>query len=385
MNPYLMHRDHALDLQAPLPANEVDLTQDIELGTLVGTMANGDEFLADVARRMLLAPLHDPQVIVYRQTILEDCLNQPGVVRELYAIAVETIDKERRDYWSLSTRYPTSILRRSVSVLGMFVEQLKALRRLADAHGGEFASEGFRTFFAMLQAELADAYFGEIAGHLRELGLPDGMLMSAGLGAGNKGTDYVLRTLPAERRGWFNKKMLGINRWLGNGAPVRTYQLHPRDEAGATFLSELEGRGINLVANALAQSNDHILSFFTELRAELAFYLGAMNLHARLRQLGEPTCFPVPTPMGERRQSFTGLYDVCLALTAGRAVVGNDGNADGKALIVITGANQGGKSTFLRGLGLAQVMMQAGLFVPAMSFLLAMPSRPAISMAEKAR
>ena len=35
---------------------------------------------------------------------------------------------------------------------------------------------------------------------------------------------------------------------------------------------------------------------------------------------------------------------------------------------MITGANRGGKSTFLRGIGLAQLMMQCGMFVPAESF-----------------
>jgi len=35
---------------------------------------------------------------------------------------------------------------------------------------------------------------------------------------------------------------------------------------------------------------------------------------------------------------------------------------------MITGANQGGKSTLLRSLGIAQLMMQAGMFVPANSF-----------------
>jgi DNA mismatch repair ATPase MutS len=36
--------------------------------------------------------------------------------------------------------------------------------------------------------------------------------------------------------------------------------------------------------------------------------------------------------------------------------------------VIITGANQGGKSTFLRSIGLAQLMMQCGMFVPAQSF-----------------
>lgn len=48
-------------------------------------------------------------------------------------------------------------------------------------------------------------------------------------------------------------------------------------------------------------------------------------------------------------------------------IVGNDGNADHKDLVIITGANQGGKSTFLRSIGLAQLMMQCGMFAPAES------------------
>jgi len=76
----------------------------------------------------------------------------------------------------------------------------------------------------------------------------------------------------------------------------------------------------------------------------------------------------LPVALGERRQAFQGLYDVCLALTMKQKVVGNDLDASGKDLVIITGANQGGKSTFLRGIGLAQVMMQCGMFVAAESF-----------------
>lgn len=42
--------------------------------------------------------------------------------------------------------------------------------------------------------------------------------------------------------------------------------------------------------------------------------------------------------------------------------------AEGGELFFITGANQGGKSTFLRSIGAAQLMMQCGLFVAARSF-----------------
>jgi DNA mismatch repair ATPase MutS len=104
------------------------------------------------------------------------------------------------------------------------------------------------------------------------------------------------------------------------------------------------------------------------LRTELAFYIACLNLHRQLVGLREPTCFPVPAPAGARKLSFSGVYDACLAFSAGRKVVGNDLDADGKDLIVITGANTGGKSTFMRSLGLARLMMQAGMFVPAGTF-----------------
>src|SRR5947199_377208 len=141
-----------------------------------------------------------------------------------------------------------------------------------------------------------------------------------------------------------------------------------RDEGCARALSELNSRGVNLVANALAQSTDHVLSFFKMLRTELAFYVGCLNLHEQLAKKREPMAFPVPVEPEECRESFRGLYDVCLTLTMQERVVGNDVNADNRDFVVITGANQGGKSTFLRSVGLAQLMMQCGMFVAAESF-----------------
>jgi len=207
------------------------------------------------------------------------------------------------------------------------------------------------------------------------------VLLSAGLGKGNKGTNYVLHILrqPHHRR-WqwltwlvtewstqlFRWKWLA--RYSGRRPPVFEFTLHPRDESGAKALAELRDRGISLVATALAQSKDHVRNFFDMLRTELAFYVGCVNLHEQLARKGEPTCFPLPAAAEEHRLSFRGLYDVCLALSLDQRVVGNDANADKQDLVMVTGANQGGKSTFLRSVGLAQLMMQCGMFVPANSF-----------------
>ena len=352
--------DPNLDLRSMLPPNEAALMQDLGLDILWNAMASGDNFLFEVAKVAILSGVNDPEVILYRQRILKDCLGEESIVREMYQIAIEGIAEERKNYWGSFSRYPAGTLHHAVEVLQMFVGKLRRLRRIADEYADHFQSDGFSRLFAMLKDELGDDYFVTIEDHLRRLKFRWGVLISAELGRGNKGSNYVLRRPHHDTRNWFLR--------IFQREPGYTYQLHPRDEAGAHALSALRDQGVNLVANALAQSTDHILSFFQMLRTELAFYVGCLNLQRQLSLLQEPICLPVPAPYGERKLSCSGLYDASLALSMKRKVVGNDLNADGRDLIVITGANTGGKSTFMRGLGLGQLMMQAGMFVAAESF-----------------
>ncbi len=130
----------------------------------------------------------------------------------------------------------------------------------------------------------------------------------------------------------------------------------------------IPSRGTNLVANAAAQSADHIGSYFTMLRAELAFYVSCLNLADRLAAKGVPVAVPDPVPSSSLTFSCTDLRDTCLELASPGRVTGNDVQGDGKSLVIITGANSGGKSTFLRSVGVAQLMMQCGLFVTAQSY-----------------
>ncbi len=358
MKAYLMYPARDFDAEEEFPPGAPALTQDLELDTLLNVMAGGDGFLLDVARRALLCGLVDPETITYRQHVLRDCLAQPAVVREVYGIAVQAILAEKRIWWGIGSKYPEAILHRSVEVMRLFVAALKLLRRVTDSRAGDFRSDGFTRFFTMITKELGDGYFATVDGHLKRLKFSGGVLVSASLGEGNAGTGYVLRTPRDTRRGL--AEMIGIG-----DRSAYTFTVSDRDEAGARALSELSGRGINHVANAMAQSADHILSFFRLLRTELAFYIGALNAHERLAAKGEPACFPEPRPQAEAAFSAAGLYDPCLALSVSAKVVGNDVSADGKPLVMITGANQGGKSTFLRSAGLAQLMMQSGMFVAA--------------------
>jgi len=358
-----MYRDQDFDLQQELPWNELALTEDLELNTLLTAMAGDDKFLFDVARKALLSGLrNDAETVLYRQGILKDCMQNPAEVRDLYRLAVEVLESKRSRWLAIFSRYPGGILMESVRLLEMLVDGLRKLRDLATANAERFKSEGFSRLFTMLERELSDEYLATVRHHLNELKFPKGILLSAEIGDGLEGTGYTLRQPNGKGPNW-------LQRMLGQGQPAYTFSLDPRDESGARILAEMRDSGLNLVANAVAQSAEHVESFFTMLRTELAFYIGCLNLHDRLTSSGVPVCFPDPASAGERRHHFSELYDACLSLVLGeQKVVANTANADGKDLVIITGANQGGKSVFLRSVGLAQIMMQCGMFVTAESF-----------------
>jgi MutS domain V len=351
-----------VDRQQQLPPHERALIQDLDLDTLLHAMAGDDEFLLEVARKALLSGLrNNVDTILYRQEIVKDCLQNPAVIGELYNLTVEAIETTRKHAWGLSSHYPSSMLYSSTDFLEMLVGMLKRIREIAEANAGRFKSDGFTALFAMLQKELSDGYLANIQDHLMVSKFGKGVLLSAGLGEWNESTNLVLRKSLGKTQKW-------LDRLLGKKPPAYTFHLHERDEAGARIVSNMRTRGISRVAVALAQSADHVLNFFKMLGTELAFYIGCINLHGRLTAKEEPVCFPTPTPAGDRTHHFRGLYDVCLSLHMERGVVGNAADADGKNLILITGANQGGKSGFLRSIGLAQVMMQCGMFVGAETF-----------------
>ena len=362
MKALLMHRDRDFDLQQPQPWNAASLTQDLELETVLQAMSAGDEFLLDVARRAILCGMaNDTGTILHRQTVLKDCLENPGVVRAMYDLIVATLEAARRQWWGLASEYPSSVLYSSNDVLTEFVGVLRRLRTIAEEHGRRFQSEGFASLFTMFTAELNEDYLAQVLRDLAALRFRKGILFSAQLGDSHESTNLVLRRPHSNKQTW-------LDRIRGKGPPGYTFHLDPHDETGGRLLSEMRSRGIARVAFALGQSVDHIANFFKMLRTELAFYVGGLNLHDALTAKGLPIAFPWAGSAGERSLNFSSLYDVCLALRMETGIVGNTLNANGKHLLIITGANQGGKSTFLRSIGLAQMMMQCGLFVGAESF-----------------
>jgi hypothetical protein len=355
----LLYRDRDVDLEQPLVPNADTLAQDLGLRALLDAAADGDSHLRELARHALLTGLETVDEITYRLGVLADLRSQNGLARRLYDLAVEGLEAKRnaRFFWFRDT--PDTQVKKSLAMLELLIDVLKRLRAVADEHAGSVSSEGLGRFFAMLHEELDDSYLASLDEYLQELHFRDGALISAELGAGSRGRDYVLR----RQRG---RGLLG--RLTPAALRGMSFSVSTRDEYGMRALGELRDRGLAPVGNALAQSTDHILAFLRILRDEAGFYLACLNLQRALEERGVPTVLPEPAPPEERALSLRGLVDTELALRLEADVAGNDVDADGTRLVVITGANEGGKSTFLRSLGIAQLMLEAGMFVTAESY-----------------
>jgi DNA mismatch repair ATPase MutS len=356
MKAYLMFRDKDFDIKAEPCFGKDTLTADLELKRILANMAQGDETIHDACETAFFRPLQSMEEIDYRQKNLYDALRNPDVIRQLYEITVNT-EKQRRSSWHwLSSAYLSSTFSSAVELLKLYTEMLMELRLVADNKLSSFQSEGFRNLLTMLQRELDDDYFAEVRAHLDDLKDRDGTLVSATLGNHLQGVGYVLRR--KIRKGFWR-------RW--HFSP--SFTIVARDDAGATDLGKRCDRAINEATNALAQAAEHLEGFFAMLRGELAFYVGCLNLADSLLALGMSICIPDLLPLERQDRSWQELFDVSLVLTKNGAVVGNElSSTENKRLYIITGANQGGKSTFLRSIGQAQIMAQCGMFVGAKNF-----------------
>ena len=350
----LLYPDRDLDLDA-LAVPDPTLVADLGLERLYAAMSRGDPFLDEVVRRTVPSPLGSVEAIRYRQASVADAIARPDVVRELYAVAADAVDAERKVF-GRSMRSPELVLDRAAEVIGLFLESLRSLRRIQAEHASRFTSPGFVGFFEQVATELDDAWLAAADDHVRRLRTRT-LHVSARLGPGNRGTGYVLHQRPYVVGGWRGR--------VGLEERGMTIDVLLRNVNALSMIEEIRAQAVASTAGAVHETDRWLLAFFVALRAELGFLVACVNLHEALHAAGSPTCMPDPDDAVEPAFTATGLYEPGLRLAIDGPVVGSDVAADDARIVVITGANGGGKSTFLRAVGIAQVMLNAGMFVAA--------------------
>lgn len=106
--------------------------------------------------------------------------------------------------------------------------------------------------------------------------------------------------------------------------------------------------------------------FLIRIMPEIEFMVKGSEMLRALRERGFPLTVPEIDPSNTVTFRADGLYNPSVAEQITESIVKNDIVFDEKARIyVLTGPNRGGKSVITCAVGIAQAMMQLGMFVPA--------------------
>lgn len=106
--------------------------------------------------------------------------------------------------------------------------------------------------------------------------------------------------------------------------------------------------------------------FLLNLMPEIEFFVRGTELQSRLIERGCKLTIPEIAPDEERVFVARELYNPGVALKVTGEIVDNDISFDDSSRVyVLTGPNRGGKSVITCAVGIAQAMMQLGMYVPA--------------------
>ena len=109
---------------------------------------------------------------------------------------------------------------------------------------------------------------------------------------------------------------------------------------------------------------------FLTLMPEIIFYIRFSELCDKIKSKGLPLCKAQVTDKSDRSCSIRDIYNLKLAIRAVEGeeneIVTNDFSFDENGRIyILTGPNRGGKTTITQAVGLAFLLAQAGVYVPA--------------------
>nr|MCR5330510.1 hypothetical protein [Lachnospiraceae bacterium] len=351
----------------------------------VKSVEKEDPYLADTLRAVMMIPLKSAEQIKYRQDIIRDCIGNEGLIRNLYGISCELIaawtELGRGPREKIRQNNPVIRLTNDIRELELFCDALSGIKKLF-AEYPDISSRGLCSFRDQLSESFSDereeyvrSVLADISFYTDRIGDPDErrleinrprIVLECGLEDGLKFSSLKLEEVSSQnmrylRPGSARQKIQGFidSRKTDSFSAIQDPRINEQAHT-------LEFMIVSYLTGELKWLAEEFQTFFDRLRYQTAFYLAAFQLAEQMARFKIEWCYP---EVCDRRDiEFSELKEFVMGLEQRAKLIGNTCSISGKDLLIVTGANQGGKSTFLRSIGIAQVMMQCGLMVTAQSY-----------------
>ena len=323
----------------------------------------------------------DPAVIAHRVAVFGDMMAHPelsATLNRLIPILTDIMELRRLE----ADNGDTESYLESITEIELYIACLTTLHEGLSPLIGSLKSQAFSTLANRISELVGSEYYAELNKKLSELtervrdikSVTIGVNLDAQLRPSSAGVLSV--NSEAFRSGDVIEKILRLNfkddeyTCIANLVPFGKKQ----SENQKTALSLAFNSAINEVYKQSLRSWKKIVQsyvlentdFLLNLMPEIEFLVRGTLFLRYLQRKGLPLCVPeIPSD----RQIFVaeGLYNPCVAVKVDDEIVANDVSFDPEdaMIFVLTGPNRGGKSVITCAVGLAQAMMQLGMFVPA--------------------
>jgi len=314
--------------------------------------------------RVLATPPRDLQTVHFRRAIIGELLETPSL-RDALGRLYLAMDRFRSLLEGGSAADRLDPNRR----------QLEVLTRLKDVV--EIMATGFseaRSGLSRLGAFAQGIRTGEAYGALVDLLRYDDQLATVSfkvrIGADGRVRDLTLLGVEEDDQNPFVSSPL--RRWQAKlELLLRGFRFGDGEVMARLLVAVFEGVRADLPA-------------LVQLFGDLEFYLGALGFHDRATDGGLSLCLPDLVEPTEPRR-LLGLFNPLLMAAGVEPVPCNLTTDRHDTTVLITGPNSGGKTRLLQAVGIAQLLAQSGLFVPAREGQVALASGLLVSLIQETR
>jgi DNA mismatch repair ATPase MutS len=378
-----------------------DTENDLSVDFLVESISrNSNE--RKVIKDILLKMPADERIISYRRAVYTELRQSPELCEKLYDIfeGMRFFTKDGQKHlekgatiWELLSK---------LKYLENYISSVIELNKAID--GLEFTSEGMKQFAALIRDIYGNSGFGELLKDIEIVSEDIRHVRSITIGVNLDENFYPMETgIIALNRFWFEEQSM-LKRFLKyhrkdqlSDEDLMAFSMEIPDDNMAESLNKYERkyRGVarqpsaNPLMNNLNSIIERMLPSTTaklrrvlhkyvdvsgyvlaDLADELLFYLRFIELEKQLTASGVPCCIGEPS---DGDTVFRDFYNVKLAICRGKGTVEEEIVCNDleftreKTVNILTGPNRGGKTIFTQGVGLAFLLYQSGVFVPASS------------------